>query len=408
MSNIDYVKFKQLYNSKELMHHGVKGQKWGVRKEPEPVEKVDFDKAEKSEKRRNKKLKRTIGAIAIAGIIIGTVLANKYRTERLIADTKLTDDEIKKLAEKTIHDQRSDSAKKAAATRAANKAANAVKETINKGKDVANNVTKNIPKDTYIKDLLREARQKSSTFRDMKDMLHHSGINEPYLEHFGILGQKWGVRRYQNEDGSLTEAGKERYYKDIIKDGNMKKVQNAIMENKHISNIFLDSADKYEKYVKAKTNLYNNVEKKLDDIAYDSKYDFNNLPPYDENRKLWADTERKWASEIHNKYTEIAKDPNIEKLYNEVKETKIEYYDSLGKVQDSIIGKNRKYMGAGDLKYINSVINFNNEITRLQGLVKNIKDSTTSPTIDYVPYDKVKDMDPFEFIYGYTLYQFVD
>lgn len=30
------------------------------------------------------------------------------------------------------------------------------------------------------------------------------------LEHHGILGQKWGVRRYQNADGSLTEAGKKR------------------------------------------------------------------------------------------------------------------------------------------------------------------------------------------------------
>ena len=36
-------------------------------------------------------------------------------------------------------------------------------------------------------------------------------ITSPYLEHRGILGQKWGVRRYQNEDGSLTEAGKARY-----------------------------------------------------------------------------------------------------------------------------------------------------------------------------------------------------
>lgn len=34
-----------------------------------------------------------------------------------------------------------------------------------------------------------------------------------YLCHYGIKGMKWGVRRYQNKDGSLTELGKKRYRK---------------------------------------------------------------------------------------------------------------------------------------------------------------------------------------------------
>ena len=36
---------------------------------------------------------------------------------------------------------------------------------------------------------------------------------EAYLAHHGIKGQKWGERRFQNEDGSLTPAGQQRYLK---------------------------------------------------------------------------------------------------------------------------------------------------------------------------------------------------
>ena len=37
------------------------------------------------------------------------------------------------------------------------------------------------------------------------------------LWHYGMKGQKWGVRRFQNTDGSLTPEGKERYSKSDTK-----------------------------------------------------------------------------------------------------------------------------------------------------------------------------------------------
>ena len=50
--------------------------------------------------------------------------------------------------------------------------------------------------------------------------------NQNELYHHGIKGMRWGVRRFQNKDGTLTSAGKKRY----DKDGNPKK--NLIQKHK--------------------------------------------------------------------------------------------------------------------------------------------------------------------------------
>lgn len=46
------------------------------------------------------------------------------------------------------------------------------------------------------------------------DVLMHHYMSDDFLCHHGIKGQRWGIRRFQNPDGSLTAAGKKRYYTD--------------------------------------------------------------------------------------------------------------------------------------------------------------------------------------------------
>lgn len=54
------------------------------------------------------------------------------------------------------------------------------------------------------------------------------------LRHAGVKGMKWGIRRYQNKDGSLTPAGKKRYSEDSFRVKQIRKKKVRQMSNQEL------------------------------------------------------------------------------------------------------------------------------------------------------------------------------
>lgn len=82
---------------------------------------------------------------------------------------------------------------------------------------------------------------------------------ENKIYHSGVKGMKWGVRRYQNKDGSLTPAGKKRYDRDIAENNAKKKDNRIVIDGPDAKRWVKEDVGRAKKVVDASSDMVKEI-----------------------------------------------------------------------------------------------------------------------------------------------------
>lgn len=136
-----------------------------------------------------------------------------------------------------------------------------------------------------------------------EDLLPENWRTSDTIVHYGIKGQKWGVRRYQNEDGSLTPAGERRANKALKQAQKSAENENVPGRSKGSSGKNYDEAEREiiaerDRIVAKYNKQFREIDEKdysdSDDPEFDRYLDFEKL---DLKYRDEIDKARKWADQ---------------------------------------------------------------------------------------------------------------
>lgn len=127
--------------------------------------------------------------------------------------------------------------------------------------------------------------------------MENKQIYNDYLMHHGIKGQKWGVRRYQNPDGTLTDAGKKRIKQEYVKYAKEHQDYYYKTDNNRILRAYNNAADRMNNGLVDKYN--DDYDKKLGSKKA-KDHDYENDSEYNKGmtellNKVWSEEYMKLA-----------------------------------------------------------------------------------------------------------------